>query len=100
MGHKITANDFLQNHVIGILSAEKNTLDNGGNVIRFGGLYTLNGGAHNFWIASGKSPFSSAPNGIINLIHYEDGADAVVKLLQKGLRKQLFLLTDGVPISR
>lgn len=87
-------------YVKGILLAEQNVLSLGGSVIRFGGLYTLKGGAHNFWITSGRSPFSSSKNGFINLIHYDDGADAVVQLLLKGLRKEIYLLSDGIPVTR
>ena len=81
--------------------AEKATIDNGGIVIRFGGLYTKNRGAHNFWLKGGKSEFPSNPNGLINLIHYDDAARSVVAALNKKPEEnKLFLAADGVPISR
>ena len=61
-------------------------------------------GAHGFWLRSGKPEFPSPPNGVINLIHYDDAAQCVVDaLLVPGKDKfseRLFLVADGVPISR
>ena len=56
---------------------EKPVLDNGGCVMRFGGLYTSYRGAHNYWI--GKDSVPSSPDGLINLLHYEDAAGAVAR---------------------
>ncbi len=81
-------------------------LESGGTVLRLGGLYHLRRGAHNYWVCSGKSPFASSPDGLINLIHYDDAADAVLCALkekpggEEGRKRQLYLVTDGVPISR
>ena len=77
----------------------------GGIVIRLGGLYHLESGAHNFWAKGGAFP--SKPAGLINLVriqfnatsscttflvlicpillqkvHYADAASAVVLALQ------------------
>ena len=73
----------------------------GGTVIRLGGLYRLESGAHNFWAKGGAFP--SKPAGLINLVqqvllqhcalvlicpillqqvHYADAASAVVLALQ------------------
>ena len=57
--------------------SEKPVLDNGGCVMRFGGLYTSYRGAHNYWI--GKDSVPSSPDGLINLLHYEDAAGAVIR---------------------
>lgn len=63
--------------------------------------FYLHRGAHNFWVKSGKPEFPSAPNGVINLIHYDDAALCVTSaLLSSGLTDRVFLVSDGVPISR
>ena len=81
--------------------AEEATIKNGGIVIRFGGLYTRNRGAHNFWLKGGKSEFPSNPNGLINLIHYDDAAGSVIAaLIKKPKESRLLLAADGIPISR
>eukprot|EP00095_Tigriopus_kingsejongensis_P009169 maker-scaffold145_size311916-snap-gene-0.15 protein:Tk09169 transcript:maker-scaffold145_size311916-snap-gene-0.15-mRNA-1 annotation:"hypothetical protein GUITHDRAFT_64569" len=82
-----------------ILDAEKASLDQGGAVVRLGGLYELNRGAHNFWLTN-KDSYPSAPHGLINLIHYQDAALCVVQLLEKPAKGQVFLASDGEPISR
>ncbi len=85
---------------------ERAVVDSGGTVLRLGGLYHLRRGAHNYWVCSGKSPFASSPDGLINLIHYDDAAEAVLCALKEkpcggeGKKRQLYLVTDGVPISR
>jgi nucleoside-diphosphate-sugar epimerase len=81
-----------------ILDAEKSVLDNGGTVLRFGGLYTSYRGAHNYWL--GRDSVPSSPSGYINLIHYDDAATAIVSALELNLRKTVLLVSDGVPISR
>ena len=61
------------------MSAETAVLKHpGGIVLRFGGLYTLTRGAHNFWLSGKISESKSSPNGLINLIHYDDAAEAVM----------------------
>jgi len=83
-----------------ILAAEKVALSAGGCALRLGGLYTLTRGAHNYWMrTAGKSEFPSSPNGLINLIHYDDAARAVVLALRASL-SGLFVASDGEPISR
>ena len=90
-----------------LLSAEKNVEKFGGITIRFGGLYTKTRGAHNFWLGDTAKEFTSSPNGLINLIHYDDAAKCTIKGLLKcsnlkadTSKKLLFLASDGVPISR
>lgn len=82
-----------------ILEAEKRTLENQGCVLRLGGLYEQNRGAHNYWLTA-KDAYPSAPNGLINLIHYQDAALCVIRILEKQIRSRLFLASDGQPISR
>jgi len=62
-----------------ILKAEKAVLEHlGGIVLRLAGLYTLNRGAHNFWLSDKVLESPSSPNGLINLIHYDDAAQVEV----------------------
>ena len=83
-----------------LLDGEKNVLSDGGCVIRLGGLYTEESGAHNYWLKGGEFP--AKPNGLINLIHYDDAASSVIKCLEnpEKVKGQIFLVSDGVPISR
>ena len=84
-----------------LVAAEQATVAKSGVVMRFGGLYTRNRGAHNFWLKSDRKAFSSAPNGLINLIHYDDAASLVLAaLLDPTTKGQLYLASDGLPISR
>jgi len=83
-----------------LLDGEEHVLGGNGCVIRLGGLYTLDGGAHNYWLKGGQFP--SKPHGLINLVHYEDAARAVVKCLEnpEKVGGEVFLVSDGVPMSR
>jgi len=85
-----------------MLDAEQHVVKNGGCVIRLGGLYALAKGAHNYWLGGGSSEFPSRPNGLINLIHYDDAAACVVACLKNSAKanNQVFLVSDGVPVSR
>ena len=89
-----------------LLSAEKRVEENGGISIRFGGLYTKTRGAHNFWLDGKNKEFAACPNGLINLVHYDDAAKCVLEALlktpdqDKNSSPKLFLVSDGVPISR
>lgn len=60
-----------------LAAAERNTTDHpNGLVVRLSGLYTLDRGAHSYWLKTGvvKAP----AEGTLNLIHYADAAHAVV----------------------
>jgi len=83
-----------------LLDGEKHVTAGGGCVLRLGGLYTVSGGAHNYWLKGGQFP--SKPRGLINLVHYEDAARAVVKTLENPnkVAGEVFLVSDGAPISR
>jgi len=85
-----------------LLDGEKVVVDAGGCIIRLGGLYTLERGPHNFWCSGETTEFSSKPNGLINLIHYDDAAELLVKCLQNPskISGETFLVSDGSPISR
>lgn len=87
-----------------LLDGEQHVVAGGGCVVRLGGLYSGEQGAHNFWCGGGAETkeFSSKGNGLINLVHYEDAAEAVIKCLQNPdkVRGEIFLVSDGVPVSR
>ena len=56
-------------------------------------------GAHNFWLTKVRES-ASAPNGLINLLHYDDAASAVVAAFEaaEDLRQEVFLVSDGAPL--
>lgn len=51
-----------------------------GLVLRLTGLYTVSRGPHSYWIRAGT--VRGSPEGVINLVHYEDAARAVVQALR------------------
>lgn len=59
-----------------LAGAEAAVLEVGGNVVRLVGLYHANRGAHSFFFKKGE--ISRRPDGILNLIHYEDAASISV----------------------
>lgn len=52
----------------------------GGTVLRLAGLYALGRGAHKFWVRRGI--VGGNPDGLVNMLHYEDAAAAAVVALQ------------------
>jgi len=86
-----------------LLKAERGTLQNGGCVLRLAGLYTLDRGAHNYWLTSGKEQIQGREDGILNLLHYDDAAGACVAALKattKTTSGKIFLVSDGMPVTR
>ena len=85
-----------------LLDGEETVFDAGGSVLRLGRLYTETSGPHNYWCGDVAKEFPSKPEGLINLIHYEDAAEAVIACLEapEVARGQVFLVADGVPVSR
>lgn len=81
-----------------LLNAEEEVLKVGGNVVRLAGLYTLERGAHTFWLSKGA--VDARPDHILNLIHYEDAAALCVAILRKQTRSQVFMGCDNTPVSR
>lgn len=85
-----------------LMDAEDIVLEQGGCVLRLGGLYSLESGAHNFYARGGE--FNAKPGGFINLLHYEDASKAALSCLMcndKSLVSgQLFLVADGKPLTR
>lgn len=77
-----------------------------GHVVRLAGLYTVDRGAHSFWLKRGS--VNGAPDGLLNLVHYRDAAKAVVAILKAGPEVEAvekkegrtYLASAGQPISR
>ena len=85
-----------------LVAAEKAVLENGGACLRLAGLYTMERGAHNFWLKSGKD-VSGREDGIINLLHYDDAAGAALAAVVAGptvVSGNVFLISDGNPLTR
>ena len=85
-----------------LLQAERAALDAGGCVLRLAGLYDLQRGAHNYWLTR-ASEIAGGPDGIINLLHYDDAAGACLAALladKATIQKQVFLISDGNPLTR
>jgi nucleoside-diphosphate-sugar epimerase len=86
-----------------LLDAETAALGKGGCVLRLAGLYDLQRGAHNYWLTKVTTEIAGGPDGVINLLHYEDAAAACLAALlaeKSVVAKQVFLLSDGNPMSR
>lgn len=50
-----------------------------GLVVRLAGLYTTFRGPHTYWLNTGN--VSNGPDGLLNLLHYEDAASIIVRML-------------------
>lgn len=81
-----------------LLKAENAVLEAGGCVLRLGGLYKADRGAHTYWLAKGTVPYR--PDHILNLIHYEDAASLAIAIMKKKYRGRTFLGVDNHPLSR
>ena len=69
-----------------MIAAENAVLQRGGNAIRLSGLYSEFRGAHTYWFKQAKEGkvIETNSNGLVNLIHYEDAARAVLATLDAG----------------
>jgi len=85
-----------------LVNAEKNALEKKGSVLRLAGLYTLERGAHNYWLEKGDGNVKGSKDGLINLLHYDDAAGACMAALQtdNDIEGKVFLISDGHPTSR
>jgi nucleoside-diphosphate-sugar epimerase len=84
------------------IQTEEACRQSGGCNLRLAGLYSLQRGPHNYWLTSGNR-VSGGPDGIINMLHYDDAASACLAALKAGpgvCNGQNFLISDGNPISR
>jgi len=85
-----------------LVGAETACREGGGCVLRLAGLYTLERGAHNYWLEGGKD-VQGRPDGIINLLHYDDAASACMAALEAGpatVAGKTFLISDSHPTTR
>jgi nucleoside-diphosphate-sugar epimerase len=86
-----------------LIKAEQACLENGGCTLRLAGLYTLERGAHNYWLEGGLKAIGGREDGIINLLHYDDAAGACIAALTQSverLKGKMFLISDGHPMTR
>jgi len=85
-----------------LVKAEENVLSGNGCVLRLAGLYTLDRGAHNYWLEKSGGIVKGSKDGIINLLHYDDAAGACLAALvtENDVRGQIFLISDGNPTTR
>lgn len=87
-----------------LVESELNVIAAGGCVLRLAGLYTLERGAHNYWLEKSGGQIKGSKNGIINLLHYDDAAGACVAALDvddvEQIRGKVFLISDGNPTTR
>jgi len=87
-----------------MIYAEQHVIELGGCALRLAGLYTLERGAHNYWLEKcSESGIQGREDGIVNLLHYDDAASAVLAALQVGHEvnsKETYLISDGHPTTR
>lgn len=77
-----------------------------GRVARLSGLFLVDRGPHTFWLRRGE--VSGSPDAMVNLVHYNDVAKAVVKILKGGPGVEeaeekggrVFLICGGKSTSR
>ena len=90
--------DSRSNRSLRMIAAEEDTLKRGGSIMRLAGLYTKDKGPHTFWLKCGE--VESNADGMVNLIHYEDAASAVVTALLREKTETIYLASDEEPVSR
>jgi len=81
-----------------LLDAERVVLEAGGVVVRMAGLYNALRGPHQVYLRRESSP--RGPDGLINLIHYDDAATLVIAALTRGVPGTVYLGCDNHPITR
>mmetsp|Transcript_32201 Transcript_32201/g.73981 ORF Transcript_32201/g.73981 Transcript_32201/m.73981 type:complete len:188 (-) Transcript_32201:309-872(-) len=98
-----TADPDSSPRVTRLVRAEEACLEKGGTCIRLAGLYTMDRGAHNFWLGGEGRDVKGREDGIINLLHYDDAAAGCMAALVAGpsaISGKIFLLSDGNPTTR
>ncbi|KAL7536657.1 hypothetical protein ACHAXR_007314 [Thalassiosira sp. AJA248-18] len=87
-----------------IIRAEREAIASGGCALRLAGLYTLERGAHNYWLEKcQETGIQGREDGIVNLLCYDDAASACLAALRVGpgvTSKQTYLISDGNPTTR
>jgi nucleoside-diphosphate-sugar epimerase len=81
-----------------LLRMEEPILAAGGIVIRLAGLYDAERGPHHYYLKRGAT--SQRPDGLVNLIHYEDAARLCECALLRGEPGAVYLGSDDHPLSR
>lgn len=81
-----------------LLAAERLVAECGGTVLRLSGLYDLDRGAHKIYLSRPSWPADSG--GLINQLHYDDAASAVMAALRKPSCGETFLISDDQPMGR
>jgi len=80
-----------------LLAAEAAASKAGAAVLRLAGLYDIDRGPHSYWLKVGA--VKGYPEGLINLVHYDDAAAAAAAALAAHAG-EIFVVADGEPISR
>eukprot|EP01038_Epipyxis_sp_PR26KG_P011506 gene11506-15412_t len=86
-----------------LLAAEEAILNRGGRIVRLAGLYTSTRGPHSYWMRKSiaNETIDGSANGLINMLHYEDAASAMIATMNtKGTNRKVFLACDDEPVSR
>jgi hypothetical protein len=81
-----------------LLVAEECITAAGGIVVRMAGLYDLYRGPHIVYLRTRESP--RRPEGLINLIHYDDAAELCLAALKRGESDGVYIGCDDEPIQR
>lgn len=81
-----------------MISAEEAVSDRGGTIVRLAGLYSADRGPHTFWLKRGS--VEADPDGLVNMLHYEDAASVCLAAIRSSLRGQVYLASDDRPMSR
>lgn len=80
-----------------LLEAERLVLEEGGTVLRFAGLYSLEPGVGSFFLRGGN--LQVRPDRIVSIVSYFDAASAIIKVLDAEspdtLPGQVFVIADG-----
>jgi hypothetical protein len=81
-----------------LLDAERRVWQAGGIVVRMAGLYHRHRGPHIVYLRTKRS--NRRPDGIINLIHYDDAAALCLAALIRGQGRSFYVGCDDQPVSR
>jgi hypothetical protein len=81
-----------------LLDAEAIVREVGGAALRLAGLYDDERGPHRVFLRAARSP--RHPDGLINLIHYDDAATLCLAALLRGSAGSIYVGCDGHPITR
>ncbi len=81
-----------------MLAVEEVVRSAGGAVVRLTGLYDEGRGPHRVYLRKAESP--RRPDGLVNLIHYDDAAELCRRVLAQGRAGAVYLGCDDQPITR